>query len=247
MFILALALLSPIYLTGLFLIFKDDQSFLSNALKEKRKNKEFARKRGRLAIISIVTLILIVSLKKSGSNYFLLLFPVVSLGIYIYWEFKEPIRVEKRRRLLAEAEFPAMVELVAVLIAAGEPPIRAIQRVGQRSTGVLSKDFLSVIHQIESGIGLTKSLELLAISTKSDSIRRFSDTLILALERGTSLSDVLARQVQEIRGEHQTQLIEQAGKAEISLMIPVIFLILPVSILFALWPSYLALGRSVFG
>jgi tight adherence protein C len=28
-----------------------------------------------------------------------------------------------------------------------------------------------------------------------------------------------------------------AGKAEISMMIPVIFLILPVSMLFALWPS----------
>mgnify|MGYP003340734856 FL=1 len=94
---------------------------------------------------------------------------------------------------------------------------------------------------------LTKSLELLSSTTRSDSIRRFSDTLILALERGTSLSDVLARQVQEIRNEHQTRLIEEAGKAEISLMIPVIFLILPISILFALWPSYLALGQSVFG
>ena len=113
--------------------------------------------------------------------------------------------------------------------------------------GVLADDFLNVIKKIEAGAGLTKSLELLSSTTRSDSIRRFSDTLILALERGTSLSDVLARQVQEIRNEHQTRLIEEAGKAEISLMIPVIFLILPISILFALWPSYLALGQSVFG
>jgi len=27
-------------------------------------------------------------------------------------------------------------------------------------------------------------------------------------------------------------------------MIPVVFLILPISVLFALWPSYFALGRS---
>ena len=36
-----------------------------------------------------------------------------------------------------------------------------------------------------------------------------------------------------------------AGKADIALMIPVIFLILPISVLFALWPSYLSLGQSI--
>jgi tight adherence protein C len=122
-----------------------------------------------------------------------------------------------------------------------------MQRVGERSSGVLAEEFLKVITKVESGVGLTKSLENLATTTSSDSIRRFADTLILALERGTSLSDVLSRQVQEVRNEHQTSLIEAAGRAEIALMIPVIFLILPISILFALWPSYLALGRTTFG
>jgi len=32
-------------------------------------------------------------------------------------------------------------------------------------------------------------------------------------------------------------IMNAAGKAEISMMIPVVFLILPISILFALWPS----------
>jgi tight adherence protein C len=140
-----------------------------------------------------------------------------------------------------------MVELVAVLIAAGAPPILAMKRVGERSSGVLADDFMKVIENVEAGHGLTKSLEILANTTSSSSIRRFADTLILALERGTSLSDVLGKQVQEIRNEYQTDLIEAAGKAEIALMIPVVFLILPISILFALWPSYLALGRTAFG
>jgi len=32
--------------------------------------------------------------------------------------------------------------------------------------------------------------------------------------------------------------LQRAGKAEISLMIPIVFLILPISILFALFPSF---------
>jgi tight adherence protein C len=36
--------------------------------------------------------------------------------------------------------------------------------------------------------------------------------------------------------------MDKAGKAEISMMVPVVFLILPVSILFALWPSVIRLN-----
>jgi tight adherence protein C len=248
MFLLSLILLAPIYMTGLYLLFRDDKYFLSKLLK-KRISEESANKgkHGRLIAIAISALLIVGALIKSGANTIAVILPVASIGIYIYWELNGDERSQKRRNLQAEAEFPAMVELIAVLIAAGEPPILAMQRVGERSSGVLAEEFLKVITKVESGVGLTKSLENLATTTSSDSIRRFADTLILALERGTSLSDVLSRQVQEVRNEHQTSLIEAAGRAEIALMIPVIFLILPISILFALWPSYLALGRTTFG
>jgi tight adherence protein C len=65
------------------------------------------------------------------------------------------------------------------------------------------------------------------------------------MERGTALSDVLGRQVEEVRQAQRSHFLERAGKAEIALMIPVVFLILPVSVLFALWPSYFALGQNM--
>ena len=248
MFLLSLILLSPIYITGLYLLFKDDQRFLLGQLKKQlKKNQAEKRKYGRLLLISFSSILITGSLFMSGASLVGVLLPLIIIGIYIYWELGEAKRVVKKKELQSEAEFPAMVELIAVLIAAGEPPALAMKRVGDRSSGVLATEFRNVIAKVESGVGLSKALEVLTIQTASDSIRRFADTLILALERGTSLSDVLARQVQEVRNEHQTKLIEAAGRAEISLMIPVIFLILPISILFALWPSYLALGQSVFG
>ena len=67
---------------------------------------------------------------------------------------------------------------------------------------------------------------------------------MIAVERGSPLVDVVNRQVEEVRNEERSRLLEAAGKAEIALMIPVVFLILPISVLFALWPSYFALGRS---
>jgi len=50
--------------------------------------------------------------------------------------------------------------------------------------------------------------------------------------------------VEEVRQVQRTAISEKASKAELALMIPVVFLILPISILFALWPSYYSLGGS---
>ena len=145
----------------------------------------------------------------------------------------------------ALANPPALVELFAVLVSAGESPSTALQRVSTRASGVLAEKFIETLGDLQRGKNLTQALERLGLEVNSTSIRRFCDTLILAMERGTSLSDVLTRQVEEVRTAHHATLMTAAGKAEIALMIPVIFLILPISVLFALWPSYLSLGQSV--
>ena len=64
------------------------------------------------------------------------------------------------------------------------------------------------------------------------------NVLILGIERGSSLTPILIAQVKDARTARKNQILQKAGKAEIALMIPVVFLILPISILFALWPSY---------
>jgi tight adherence protein C len=68
-------------------------------------------------------------------------------------------------------------------------------------------------------------------------IRRFVDSLIIATLRGAPLNEVLQRHAQEAREAQRNRVLGAAAKAEISMMVPVVFLILPISILFALWPS----------
>jgi tight adherence protein C len=169
----------------------------------------------------------------------------ISVPAYIFWLTNSATREEKKKLLRIESEFPALVELFAVLVSAGESPSTALQRVSTRATGVLAEKFIETLGDLQRGKNLTQALERLGLEVNSTSIRRFCDTLILAMERGTSLSDVLTRQVEEVRTAHHATLMTAAGKAEIALMIPVIFLILPISVLFALWPSYLSLGQSV--
>ncbi len=57
------------------------------------------------------------------------------------------------------------------------------------------------------------------------------------MQRGTPLAEVLRAQAQDVREDSRRTLMEQGGKKEILMMIPVVFLILPVTVLFAVYPG----------
>lgn len=205
------------------------------------------RLKPRFQLVSIIFMIAVGILFLIGASFktiFLLLFALI---IFRYWERGNPLRLRSKSLKLAEEEFPSIIELFAILVSAGESPSTAMLRVSERTSGEMAKQFAGTISELRSGKNLTQSLEVLGSQVDSTMVRRFCDTLILAMERGTSLSEVLVRQVEEVRAAHHASLLTAAGKAEIALMIPVIFLILPISVLFALWPSYISLGQSVMG
>ena len=113
----------------------------------------------------------------------------------------------------------------------------AILRIADSADGQLSKEFQIVITGVRSGQSINESLDALGRRVKSIMIRRFIDALVTATLRGAPLVEVLSRHAVEARANQRNRVMGAAGKAEISMMIPVVFLILPISILFALWPS----------
>jgi tight adherence protein C len=52
------------------------------------------------------------------------------------------------------------------------------------------------------------------------------------------LADVLRAQAADVREAGQRALMDTAGKKEIAMMIPVVFLVLPVTVLFAVYPGF---------
>ena len=63
----------------------------------------------------------------------------------------------------------------------------------------------------------------------------------MAVERGTPLADVLRAQAQDVREEGRRELMETGGRKEVAMMVPVVFLILPVTVVFAVFPSMVVL------
>ena len=60
---------------------------------------------------------------------------------------------------------------------------------------------------------------------------------MVAIERGTPLAEVLRAQATDVREYSKRALLEAGGRKELQMMVPVVFLILPVTVLFALYPG----------
>ena len=72
-------------------------------------------------------------------------------------------------------------------------------------------------------------------------VSRFAEGIAIAVERGTPLADVLHAQAADVREAGRAALIEAGARKEVLMMVPVVFLVLPVTVVFAFWPGLVGL------
>lgn len=146
-----------------------------------------------------------------------------------------------RREAVMLAEFPVFADLLALAVVAGEAPPDALRRVCRLTGGELARDLDVALGQSRTGMPLTTALAGVAERTTLEPFARFIQGIVVGLERGTPLADVLRAQAVDVREIGKRALLEAGGRKEISMMVPVVFLILPVTVLFALYPGLLTL------
>jgi len=149
---------------------------------------------------------------------------------------------QREQRIMTE--FPTIAELLALAVAAGEGPVGALERVTRLSTGELSGELGRALAEARAGVPLVVALQGIAGRTNLASLARFVDGVAIAVERGTPLADVLRAQAVDVRESGKRALLEAGGRKEIAMMVPVVFLVLPVTVLFALFPGFISFSFS---
>ena len=153
-------------------------------------------------------------------------------------------RAVVRRRARIVAEFPTVAELLALSVAAGEALAPALDRVSVLCGGELGRELARTLVDARVGASLTDALAQLADRVPVPVLRRFVDGLVVAVERGSPLAEVLRAQAMDVRDAGRRALIEAAARREVAMMVPVVFLILPVSVVFALFPGLWGLSLN---
>jgi tight adherence protein C len=143
-----------------------------------------------------------------------------------------------------QSEFPTILEFMTLSLSAGEGILDSLGRVSRTSAGELSRELAGVVADVHTGVPLSTALHTLARRLALPSVTRLVDQVTGALDRGTPLADVLRAQAQDAREEAKRDLIEVAGKKEVAMLVPLVFLILPMTILFAVFPGLFILGSG---
>ena len=170
----------------------------------------------------------------------LLLCFVTTLSGVVVRDFALTQQVVKREQRML-AEFPTIAEMLALAVGAGEGPVGALERVARSSSGELARELGAALAEARAGASLVVALENIATRTSLPALARFVDGVAVAIERGTPLAEVLRAQAVDVREAGKRALLESGGKKEIAMMLPVVFLILPVTMLFALFPGLMSL------
>lgn len=147
----------------------------------------------------------------------------------------------KRRQRRLVTELPTIAELLALSVAAGESALAALERVARTTSGELTAEIALALDDARAGERLPAALTRMARNSGVPALERFAEGIATAVERGTPLADVLRAQAQDARSQGQQALVEEGGRREIAMMIPVVFLILPVTVIFAVFPGLIAI------
>jgi len=154
-------------------------------------------------------------------------------------------QASRARVARVEDELPTVLEFLALCLAAGESLLDSLRRIGSVGAGELTLEMRTTVLAVSTGSSLPDSLGALAVRLQVPALTRAIDHLVAAIDRGAPLALVLQAQAADAREEAKRGLIERAGRKEIYMLIPLVFLILPLSVLFAVFPGVFMLRLGV--
>lgn len=141
-------------------------------------------------------------------------------------------------------EIPDFCNVLWFLVSAGHNLEQALRITVSRTSGYLSSEFRQVIEKVDYGSVLQQELDLLASTAKSEPIRELATKLSVSIVNGSGLADQLAEFITSSSAKLRSKLLDKAAKSETKMMIPLVFIILPITVVFALYPSVVIIQES---
>ena len=149
-------------------------------------------------------------------------------------------RARARARRLVD-ELPVILEFLAMSLSAGEGMIDALRRVSTVGRGELAAEFGGVVGRVAAGGSIIGELRTLSDDLEVPPLGRALEQLIAALERGAPIAEVLRAQAQDAREDERARLLESVGKTEVRMLVPLVLVILPATVILAIWPGIMVL------
>ncbi|MFZ1709971.1 MAG: type II secretion system F family protein [Anaerolineae bacterium] len=164
------------------------------------------------------------------------------MGTYLpnYW-LKRAIKARQREITRA---LPDALDMLSICVDAGLGFDAALMKVGQRWQNALALEFGRVIGEIRMGARRQEALRNLASRTDVPEVSSFVAVLVQADSLGVSITDVLHAQSEQMRMRRRQWAEEQARKAPLKMLIPLVMCIFPALFAVILGPAVPRIVRA---
>ncbi|HLO13001.1 MAG TPA: type II secretion system F family protein [Pseudoneobacillus sp.] len=143
----------------------------------------------------------------------------------------------KARNKNALKELPDILDLLTVSLEAGLGFDLAMNKVVSKKQGVISEEFHRCLEEIRLGKTRREAMSGIRDRIEVDEVRSFIGSILQAEKLGVSMVQVLRVQSEEVRDQRKQRAEEQAMKAPIKMLFPLVIFIFPSLFIVLLGPA----------
>ena len=133
-------------------------------------------------------------------------------------------------------EVPQHLEVMAARLRNGESVYDVLA--SQSGRGCKFSEALERLTlRLTYGESIEEALRLLDEECESAIVSEFSNKIALGLRRGSPMAEQFVQLAETSRGKLRVLQLKNAGRNELKMLVPLVFMILPVTVLFAIFPS----------
>ncbi len=174
----------------------------------------------------------------------------LSMMLGALYGFKAPdtwlnIRI-RQRQLEIQLALADMIDLITVAVEAGLGLGAAIMRVTERFPNPLSEELMRTMQEVHLGRSQADALRDMGRRIDVADLTTFLTSLVQAEVLGLPIANVLRVQSERLRDKRSQRAREQAQKAPIKMIFPLVFFIFPALFIVILGPAAITIMKHPF-
>jgi tight adherence protein C len=142
---------------------------------------------------------------------------------------------------------PELIDLLVVTVEAGLSLSAALQLAGERMKGPLGDELRIVLQEQRMGLSPVQGLENMVGRVPTPAVESFTRAMMQGQVLGVSIGQILRNLAVEMRKRRRALVEQQAQKAPIKMLFPLVFMIFPALFVVILGPAVVSIFHALRG
>ncbi|MBV9412503.1 MAG: type II secretion system F family protein [Acidimicrobiia bacterium] len=196
-----------------------------------------------LALIPVWLLVAFVLLGSLGGGSKLAIFALLTLGSILGPDAILNRRVAERQHEI-QVRLPDVLDLLTISVEAGLGFEQALDRTVAAVPGPLSDEFARMLGEVRAGASRSDAMRAMDERMDVPEVRSFVLAILQADTFGVSIGRVLRAQADEMRIKRRQLAQEQALKAPVKMLFPMVFCIFPALFVVVIGPAVINISKN---